>query len=400
MDTFFVIIGILYVVVLYFFIDFSLGRKIHLEKLQLQHFPDRHSDIQLFTSGPELFADLFAEFKEAQKHIHILFYIVKKDRISAEFLSLLKKKANEGVEVRLMLDWVGSLKAKRSISRELQGSKVQLVFCKAPRPPFFFYSSQVRNHRKITVIDGKIGYLGGFNIGKEYINLDSKLSPWRDYHLKIIGEGVQDLQHMFLRDWEEAARVRLLQDEAYFPRLEKGKYRHKIVPSEGFYLEETFSDLIRSAKQCIMIGSPYFIPGKVIFRDLQAALKRGVKLEILVPSNPDHALVKEASYRYLRKLLSLGASVYQYQNGFYHSKILIIDDKVCDVGTANFDKRSFYLNHEMNCYTYDPHYIEKIRSVLKQDQSDAKLISKQDISRLNPWIFCKEMVARSISLFL
>ncbi|WP_338450256.1 cardiolipin synthase [Niallia oryzisoli] len=400
MDIFLMIIGILYLVALFFFIDFSFGRKIHLEKLKLQYFPDRHSDIQMFTSGPELFADLFAEIKEAQKHIHILFYIVKKDRISSDFLSLLKKKADDGVEVRLLLDWVGSWKAKRSISRELQGSKVQLVFCKPPRPPFFFYTFQVRNHRKITVIDGKIGYLGGFNIGKEYINLDTKLSPWRDYHLKIGGEGVQDLQHMFLRDWGEAARVRLTQNKAYFPRLEKGKYRHKVIPSEGFYLEDTFSDLINSAKQCIMIGTPYFIPGRKLFRDLQSAVKRGVKLEILVPSNPDHALVKEASYRYLRKLLALGASVYQYQNGFYHSKILIIDNKVCDVGTANFDKRSFYLNHEMNCYMYDTHFIEEIRGVLKQDQSEAKLISKSDISMLNPWTFCKEMVARSVSFFL
>ncbi|WP_071393253.1 cardiolipin synthase [Bacillus tuaregi] len=400
MNTFFMIVGIFYLIVLYFFIDFSLGRKIHLEKLKLQHFPDRHSDIRLFTSGPELFADLFSELKEAQKHIHVLFYIVKKDHISTDFLSLFKKKADEGVEVRLMLDWVGSFKAKRSITKELQGSRVQLIFCKAPRPPFFFYSSQIRNHRKITVIDGKIGYLGGFNIGKEYINLDSKLSPWRDYHLKIVGEGVQDLQVMFLRDWEEAAMVRLTQNKLYFPDLEKGKYRHRIIPSEGFYLEHTFSELINSAKDCIMIGTPYFIPGKRLLQDLQAALKRGVKLEILVPSTPDHLLVKEASYRYFRPLLDLGASIYQYQNGFYHSKILIIDDRVCDVGTANFDKRSFFLNHEMNCYTYDPSYVESIRGVLKQDQAEAKLISKKDISMLNPWTFCKEMLARSISLFL
>lgn len=400
MDIFLMIIGIFYLVVLFFFIDFSLGRKNHLEKLKLQHFPDRHSDIQMFTSGPELFADLFAEIKEAQKHIHILFYIIKKDRISSDFLSLLKKKADDGVEVRLLLDWVGSWKAKRSISRELQGSKVQLAFCKPPRPPFFFYTFQVRNHRKITVIDGKIGYLGGFNIGKEYINLDSKLSPWRDYHLKVTGEGVHDLQHMFLRDWEEAAKVRLTENKAYYPCLDKGKYRHKIIPSEGFYLEQTYSELINSAKQLIMIGTPYFIPSRKLFHDLQAALKRGVKLEILVPSISDHPLVKEASYKYFRKLLALGASVYQYQKGFYHSKILIIDDLVCDVGTANFDKRSLYLNHELNCYTYDPTYIKQIRAVLKQDQTDAKLISKDDISTLNPWTFCKEMAARSISLFL
>jgi cardiolipin synthase A/B len=400
LETLSTILGLLFLFVLALLVDYFLGRKKHLKNLRRKTYPFRQSNIKVFTTGPELFTDLFAELRSAKRHIHILFYIVKDDRISLDFLSILKEKAKEGIEVRLLLDWIGSLKSKKKIIRQLENSGVDFAFCKVAKPPFLFYSLQVRNHRKITVLDGKIGYLGGFNVGKEYIDLDPKLSPWRDYHLKIHGEGVQDLQQVFLQDWKEAKKVDLTNNGIYFPPLSKGQYRHQIIPSEGFYLEETFSVLIRNAEHSIMIGTPYFIPGKRVFYDLQSALKKGVTLELLVPFTADHALVKEASYKYLRKLVKLGATVYQYKNGFYHAKILIIDDKVCDVGTANFDKRSFFLNHEINCYTYDKQYIEQVRSILQKDQRDATIITLKDLRSLNPWNYFKEIVAGMFSMFL
>lgn len=393
------IIAVLIVLIILVYIDFTLGRKRHLQSLRREEHPNRQSDIKLFTTGSDLFTDLFSELKGATKHIHTMFYIVKDDPISREFFSILKEKAKEGVEVRLMLDWVGSQKVKRKMIQELEQAGGHFSFCQVPKPPFI-YSLQVRNHRKITVIDGKVGYLGGFNVGKEYIDLDPKLSPWRDYHLRLDGEGVQDLQTVFLRDWKEASKVSIQSVDSYFPPLEKGPYLHKILPSEGFYLEETFSELIRNSKDSIMIGTPYFIPGKRVFEDLQAAVKRGVQLEILVPFKADHPLVKEASFPYLRKLIELGAVVYQYKAGFYHAKVLIIDDTVCDVGTANFDKRSFFLNHEINCYTYDKRYLEDVRKVLKEDQANAQQVSLQDLSSLNPWVKVKEWIARLVSFLL
>lgn len=391
---------LLLLLALWLIIDFTLGRMQHKKHLERKSYPIRESSITLFTSGPELFEDYFAQLKQAKSHIHVLFYILKNDAISIDFLSLLKEKAKEGLEVRLMLDWVGSFKSRRQIKKYLQNSGVALAFSKTPRFPFFFYSLQTRNHRKITVIDGKVGYLGGFNVGKEYINLDKKLSPWRDYHLKIQGEGVQDLQDVFLEDWQLAAKIRLQYREPYFPALEKGPYRHQFMPSDGVYLDQTFSKLIRQAKKSILIGTPYFIPGWVI-ADLQAALKRGVRLEILVPGMADHPLVKEASYPYFRTLIPLGATVLQYQKGFYHAKILMIDDQVCDIGTANFDKRSFYLNQEINCLIYDQNYIkDDVLKILKYDQSHAKQVKLNDIHSLGPWAVCKEYTARALSLFL
>ncbi|WP_338471069.1 cardiolipin synthase [Niallia sp. XMNu-256] len=381
-------------------LDFIFGRRLHIKQLNVRTYPVRESYINPFTSGPKLFQDYFNELKKAEKHIHVLFYILKDDEISLEFMSILKEKAKEGVEVRLLLDWLGCLKPRRHIKKQFENTGVQLAFSRVPKFPFLFYSFNTRNHRKITVIDGKVGYLGGYNVGKEYINHDKKLNPWRDYHLKIQGEGVQDLQDVFLMDWQSAAKVSIHYHDPYFPPLEKGPYRHQLIPSEGFHLEKTFTKLIRQAEQSILIGTPYFIPGKKVFSELEAALKRGVNLEILVPGTADHPLVKEASYPYLRKLIPQGATIFQYKKGFYHAKILIIDDKVCDIGTANFDKRSFYLNHEINCYTYDKKYIEEVLKILKKDQKNAHVMTQKDLYPLSPWALCKEYTARAVSLFL
>ena len=195
---FFILAGL----ALWVFMDFTLGRKKHLASAKTNTLPVRESDLAIFAEGPKLFDDLFSELQNAKQHIHILFYIVQDDKISQEFLSILKQKVKNGVEVRLMVDWVGS-GLKRKTIKSLKAAGVEFAYSQMPKLPFLFYSSQVRNHRKITVIDGQIAYLGGFNIGEEYNNHDPKLSPWRDYHLKMTGEGVSDLQSEFLEDWHE-----------------------------------------------------------------------------------------------------------------------------------------------------------------------------------------------------
>jgi cardiolipin synthase A/B len=400
LKTAIVIIAILLALLLWVSCDLALGRRKQLSKAQRKSYPIRQSNIDLITAGPELFEKLFLDIKNAKKHIHILFYIVKNDKISGEFLSLLKKKAEEGVEVRLLLDWVGSMRVKRKLIAGLKEAGVRFAFCHVPRFPYLFYSSQSRNHRKITVIDGSIGYLGGYNIGKEYVNLDAKLCPWRDYHLRLTGEGVEDLQSEFLYDWQNASGTDLHRDAAYFPDLPKGSIRHQHIPTEAGYLEETFLAIIRNARVKIIIGTPYFIPSPALFQELQRALKRGVRLSIIVPAKTDHLLVKEASYPYLRVLLKEGARIYQYTNGFYHAKILLADDTVCDIGTANFDKRSLYLNHELNCYIYEKSFIRSAEKVLEQDMKDSKLLMLKTISGFNAIRWLREGVAKSVSYFL
>jgi cardiolipin synthase A/B len=384
---------------LWIYADFMLGRKKHLGNANTNSLPVRESNLDIFAKGPELFDDLFSEMKKAKQHIHILFYIVQDDKISQEFLSILKEKAQAGVEVRLMVDWVGS-GLKRKTIKSLKEAGIEFAYSQMPKLPYLFYSSQVRNHRKITVIDGTIGYLGGFNIGKEYIDQDPKLSPWRDYHLKMTGEGVCDLQKEFLEDWRAAAKVNLLQNTAYFPPLEKGQVRSQLVPTEGILLEEMMSNLIKNAKKSIFIGTPYFIPSKQVFNLLREAVKRGVEVTVLVPFTSDHILVKEAANPYLRTLLKDGAEVYQFMKGFYHSKVVMADEKVCDIGTANFDKRSMYLNYELNCLIYDEAFIKQIKLILTEDILNSQKATYQDFNRVNLLLSIKETAARTISYFL
>lgn len=395
MDFGWILLAVIAGLALWIYVDFLLGRKKHLESAKTNTLPIRESDLEIFTEGPKLFENLFSELKKAKQHIHILFYIVKDDKISQEFLSILKEKAQAGVEVRLLVDWVGS-GLKRKTINSLKAAGVRFAFSQMPKLPFLFYSSQVRNHRKITVIDGSIAYLGGFNIGKEYNNQDPKLSPWRDYHLKMTGEGVVDLQSEFLEDWHAAAKVNLLQNKAYFPSLEKGTVKQQLVPTEGILLEEMMSDLISKAKTSIFIGTPYFIPSKRIFGLLREAISRGVSVTILVPLVSDHILVKEASYPYLRTLIKDGAEVYQFLNGFYHAKILLMDDEICDIGTANFDKRSMFLNYELNCLIYNGDFIKKVKRILTEDILNSRKAALDDFKHT----LLKEKAASTISYFL
>ncbi|WP_407675639.1 cardiolipin synthase [Peribacillus glennii] len=381
-------------------IDFYLGRKSHINHVVDKYFPKRSSDIQIYTNGRALFQDFFKEIKDAKAHVHILFYIVSNDRFSEEFLQLLKTKAQSGVEVRLMVDRIGSHRLSRKTINDLKTHGIRFIFTHMPKWPYLFYSLQERNHRKISIIDGKIGYLGGYNIGKEYIDQHPKLTPWRDYHMKITGEGVRDLQYVFLDDWFHTSGKDDRRNEKYFPSLPKGECVHQFVPTEGVFLQKTFSELITAAKSRIIIGTPYFVPSQQLFTDLRAALSKGIDITIIVPKHPDHPLVQEASYRYFRVLIKDGARVLQFKKGFYHSKIVLIDDKICDIGTANFDRRSLFLNHEMNCLIFNRACIENIKKELRYDMQHSTPLTLEMLSISNPLRKIKESIASTISPFL
>ncbi|MEH7374192.1 cardiolipin synthase [Neobacillus drentensis] len=391
---------LIFLIILWLVLDFNLGKKKHLSIVSRRETAIIHGNFDIFTHGKKLFADYFHELRYAKKHIHVLFYIVKDDAISREFFSILKEKARAGVEVRLLIDRLGSWKVRKAAVKSLQEAGIQFSFSNTIKLPFLFYSSQVRNHRKITIIDGEIGYLGGFNVGKEYIDEEPSLGIWRDYHLKITGRSVNFLQSEFLIDWHEYAGEDIMGNPAYFPTLADGPVRHQYVPTEANQLEQNYLRLIQKATHSMIIGTPYFIPCHKIMAELLTAIKRGVQLSVIVPYTADHLLVQEASYRYLRKLIRAGAAVYQYKKGFYHAKTLVIDDKLCDIGTANFDKRSMYLNKEINCYIYDPAFIQRLMDILKKDIDDSKPLTLTELNKPNPVRTIKEGIAAAISYFL
>nr|WP_223305414.1 cardiolipin synthase [Peribacillus butanolivorans] len=381
-------------------VDFKLGHKRNMKQVTNIKYPPRKSDMTVFTSGKILFDDFMKEIKLAQDSIHILFYIVKNDKFSKEFLKLLQTKAEAGVEVRLLVDRIGSKNISRESIQELKKSGVHFSFSFKPKLPFLFYSIQKRNHRKITVIDGRIGYLGGFNIGKEYINQGEKLNPWRDYHVKITGEGVKDLQEVFLSDWVYDTNEDYRGTPAYFPTLVPGTQAHQVIVTNGSHLEQTLTHLIQQAEKKIIIGTPYFIPSQTLFQELRSALARKVSVTVIVPEMSDHALVKEASFPYFRVLLKEGAAILQFQRGFYHSKVILIDDIICDVGTANFDKRSLFLNSEINCLIFDRAFIEDVKKELAVDIAESKPLSGDSLSSINVVRTAKESLASILSPFL
>lgn len=362
-----IILICLLIFIAWFAVDFYLGRKHHLKCVSKRSYPKRQGKWLLFTDGQELYTHLFQDISDAKHHVHILFYIVKNDLVSGEFLNLLKRKAREGVTVRLLLDRIGSFQISRKEVRSLRDSGVHFSFSNKPRLPYFFYTLNYRNHRKITVIDGTIGYFGGFNIGKEYLGQDPYLGYWQDFHLKLYGDGVQDLQTEFLLDWQKSTKESLFGNPDYFSKLPQGTLSLQFMPTDGAHIKEFLLELISKAKSEILIGTPYFIPGREILQVILDAKKRGVNVTILVPYKADHAFVKEAAFPYFKNMLEAGCHIYRYTNGFYHGKIILIDHELCDFGTANFDKRSFFINDELNCFIRDPLFIEKIRAEFLND---------------------------------
>ncbi|WP_409252283.1 cardiolipin synthase [Bacillus sp. SCS-153A] len=395
-----IILLILAAIILWAVIDFHFGRKQFVKTAYRRDYQKRHSDMELISTGPAFFERMFTDLREASSTIHCLFYIVEDDHLGRQFFDILKQKAKEGVEIRLLMDRVGSFKVRKKQVKELKDYGIQVYFAEEPKLPFLFFSTQQRNHRKITVIDGKIGYLGGYNVGKAYIDEDPKLSPWRDYHMRLTGEGTADLQKEFGVDWKRASGEDIINRPGYFPKLEKGAVEHRFFPSEGYKIESQFVEFITNAKKSIFIGTPYFIPSDEVMTALIKALERGVKLTIVSPEKEDHPLVKEAAYKHFRKLIPLGAEVYHYQLGFYHSKLLVLDDEFCDIGTANFDLRSFYVNLELNNFIYTQSFVDEVRKEVQKDIDGSKLLTMEKLNSVSIFTRFKERIASMISILL
>ncbi|MGZ0087374.1 cardiolipin synthase [Caldibacillus thermoamylovorans] len=382
------------------YLDDKLGQLVFQNRRKNVVYPQRRSDLSLFVNGNHLFSDYFAELGRARDHIHILFYIIKNDEMTAPFFQLLKKKAAEGVKVRVLVDWVGGLGLPRALVRSLAKSGVEFACARPPRFPFLIYRLNRRNHRKITVIDGRVGYIGGFNIGREYSGKDTNFGEWRDYHIKMNGEGVCDLQKQFLHDWEEATGQTVLDNSRYFPALPAGAVRHQLIATDGSALEEQYIEAIRRAKKEIMIGSPYFIPSRPLFHELIKALERGVRVTVLVPLKADHLFVREAAYPYFAQLLEAGAHVYRFYQGFYHAKTLIIDDEWCDIGTANFDRRSLFFNSEINCYVFDRAFTHLVKQAFKRDLTRSEPLTLAVLERRSLLDRGKQSISQLISAWL
>lgn len=338
------------------------------------------NDVEILTDGNKKFDQLIEDIKNAKQFIHIQYYIIKNDVLFERIHQELVKKVAEGVEVRILFDSMGCRTVSHSYWKQLneEGIKTAEFF------PAFFKRLQLRinyrNHRKIVVIDNKIGYVGGFNIGKEYIGLDEKFGYWRDTHLRIQGSGIVSLHFRFLLDWNYAAKENLFGNRKYFERLYPGKKDNCLMQiiSSGpdttrQLIHDNYLRLIHKAKERIYIQSPYFIPDESVMDALMIAVQSGVEVNIMIPCKPDHPFVYWATYSYIGDLVMAGANCYTYDNGFLHAKGIVVDGKVFCYGTANMDIRSFALNFEVNAVVYNE---AKAREMEESFLGDIKMCTK------------------------
>ncbi|MED1420803.1 cardiolipin synthase [Bacillus smithii] len=390
-------VGLVIVLIIWLTIDFYFGKKWFRKRVALRNYPIQTGDLEFITDGQDFFKRLFKDINDSTSSIDILFYIVKNDALSEHFLKLLEQKAKEGIQVRLLCDWVGSFGLKRKRIKQLKANGVQFAFSNRPKPPFFFFTFQQRNHRKITIIDKKIAYIGGFNIGGEYIGRKLRLSPWRDYHLRLTGPGVADLLKEFRMDWQAAGEKDTEPADSSVPNAGNGGIMHQFTFSDGVGLDEQLENELLKAKKSILIGSPYFIPTKRLLDALLKALKRGVHVSVIIPCKKDHPLVREAAYPFLQQILKAGANVYEFQAGFYHAKAIIIDHEKAIIGTTNFDQRSVSLNFECNCFIYNPSFIQNV--IMKEIQEDirqSKIMTYKEAKKMDPATYAKATLAKTL----
>lgn len=362
--------------------------------------------IAVFTDGNKKFDALLEDMRQAEKFIHIQYYIIKNDILFERIKEVLIQKAKEGVEVRILYDGMGGRFVSAKYWKKLRACGIDTAVFFPPLLGWLHLRMNYRNHRKIAVIDGRIGYVGGFNIGKEYIGLDEKFGYWRDTHLRLEGEAVSGLQLRFILDWNYAARENLLNEELYFPeKWERiGSSAVQIVSSgpdsKLQNVRNNYLKLIHKAERSIYIQTPYFVPDEAVYYALITAIYSGVEVSIMIPSMPDHPFVYWATYSYIGDMIMAGAKCYVYDHGFLHAKGLIVDEEVYCYGTANMDNRSFRLNFEVNATVYDEKEAEKMVELFKKDLEVCTRITKDMYASRSLKIRFREQVSRLLSPLL
>ncbi|MDW5300249.1 MAG: cardiolipin synthase [Sedimentibacter sp.] len=365
----------------------------------------QNNDVRIYTDGQEKFRELFDCLENAKQHIHMEYYIIKNDDLGNKLLDILKKKAEEGIEVRLMFDSVGGRRINKEKIEELKKSGMKVAIFFASNFPFFNFKVNYRNHRKIVVVDGKTAFIGGFNIGDEYIGLNKKVGYWRDTHLKIEGDAVIDLQTRFFLDWGYVYKEDLMFFPKYFPdNKNSGNIGMQIISSGPDKLDETIKSnyvkMINSAKKSVLIQTPYFIPDASVFESIKIAAMSGVDVKIMIPCKPDHPFVYWATYWYCGGLLQYGVKIYTYEYGFLHAKTLVIDGIVSSVGTANFDVRSFKLNFECNALIYDTTISNMLQNIFTEDLNYSLELTRELYLERGIIIKIKESICRLLAPIL
>lgn len=379
---------------------------IQLNLVHGQSLFSQDNEIDIFTNGRDKFTALLRDIEAAQHHIHLLYYIYRHDEIGKLIRDALVRKAKQGVSVRVLVDDMGSSRLPRSFFRPLiEAGGETAAFFPSKWLPYLNFRVNYRNHRKLVIIDGHIGYIGGFNIGDEYLGRNRKFGYWRDTHLRLKGSAVDAMQFRFLLDWNNASAKKIGVDPYHFPpKQTAGSAGVQIVSSgpdsEREQIKDGIMKLIYSSKRSIYIQTPYFVPDETMLHAIQIAAMSGVDVRIMIPNKPDHIFVYWASLSHIGKLLPHGVRVFIYDHGFIHAKMIVVDGQTASVGTANFDMRSFKLNFETNAFLFDTNIAGKLTKIFKTDMTLSRELTWAEYQQRRLIVRFKESVSRLLSPIL
>ncbi|MFW6344912.1 MAG: cardiolipin synthase [Halomonas sp.] len=353
---------------------------------------------ELLIDGRDTFDSLFEGIARAEEYALVQFFIVRNDALGAEFKRHLQEAAERGVRVYFLYDEIGSHQLNEGYLRDLAEAGVEVSAFRSSRGFRHRFQLNFRNHRKVTVVDGREGWLGGFNVGVEYLGEHPRHGPWRDTHLKLTGPSVLGLQEAFWEDWHWATGEVISLN--WTPRITCEECQNVvIVPSGPADGHETASLLVQhaihSAHERFWVTSPYFVPDQGVQDALRLAAMRGVDVRIMIPEHPDHLLVFLSAFSFLPDMLRAGVKVYRYQPGFLHQKVMLIDDDAASVGTVNLDNRSFRLNFEITAFLPDRGFAGQVRLMLERDLAQCRRITLEELISRPLW---RKLVSRAAYL--
>ena len=345
--------------------------------------PFKNNEVEIYTSGYDFFPSLLMEIGKAEHHIHIDTFIISDDPLGRIIADALIDKARQGVEVRLIYDDVGSWRTPNSFFTRMRNEGIEVYAFMPVRFPAFTSRVNYRNHRKICVIDGEVGFIGGMNIARRYVQGTLKQS-WRDTHVKLTGAAVYGLQRAFLVDWYFVSKV-LITERSYYPEIIIGQNNSlvQVVTSSPTSLwpeiEQGYVRILTNAKHYVYMETPYFLPTDPILFAMRVAALSGVDVRLMIPYETDTKVVEWASRSYVIEASKAGVKILLYRKGFNHSKLLVSDDAMATIGSTNVDFRSFENDFEANAFFYDKKIALQVKEVFLADQKDS--IDLDDVRR-------------------
>lgn len=345
------------------------------------------NELTLLIDGEETFEAIFKSIHSAKKYLLVNFFIVKNDRVGTRFKDALIARAKDGVKVYFLFDEIGSHHLSRSYLKEMRDAGIE---CSSFGSNRFWWSRlqlNFRNHRKIVVVDGKEGFIGGINVGDEYLGRDQRFGAWRDTHLKLRGPSVQAIQLVFIEDWNWATDV--VPELEWSGTVEPADQIAAIIPTGPADPAESWqlvvAEAANSARERLWIASPYFVPDGGVLTALVAAAIRGADVRILIPEKADHLLVWLSAFTYFEQTIPFGVKLYRYKRGFLHQKVILVDNKLACVGTANLDNRSFRLNFEISGLSPDPAFIDEVTHMLELDFENSEQVKVSEFTERPFW---------------